>query len=101
MRYNLTEKLNFDDNPKIIIEKNGEEIALEVDASATTALKLMDIITNESEVKGALMCADLLIKDKEKLDSLNLSLQNYIAVVRCAMSLAMGTNPDEDDLSGE
>lgn len=101
MNYNLTEKLNFDESPKIIIEKDGEEIVLEVDASAITALKLMDIIENESEVKGALMCADLLIKDKEKFDSLNLSTHDYITVVRCAMSLAMGTNPDEEELSGE
>lgn len=97
MKYNLTEKLNFDENPKIVINKDGVEHTFEVDASATNALMLMDIIENQSEITGAVKCAEILIKNTEELNALGLNLMDYVTVCRCAMSLLMGKNPDEED----
>lgn len=91
MNYNLTEKLTFNANPTIKIN----DTILEIDASAKTALMLLDIIENESEISAVRKSADLIIKNKKDLDALDLSLEDYATVISTAVSLVMGTNPDE------
>lgn len=96
MNYNLTEKLKFNENPTITIN----DTVLTVDASAETVLKLMDIIVNESELEGAIKAAELVFgrDDYEKLRSLDLNINDFVLVIQTALSLAIGSNPDEENV---
>ena len=93
MIYSLTEKLQFEENPKMQIK----DTILTVKADAETVLKLMDIVNNKGEIEGALEAASLLFspKDKKALDALKLSMNDYSVVIATAMALAVGENPDE------
>lgn len=93
----ITEKLTFGENPKLIIK--GEE--LEVRADAATVLKMMGIIKGDQPTVGeVLQCMDLLLskKDRKKLDDLQLSFQDYMTVIYAAMDLVTGV---EEDAQGE
>ena len=94
MLYSLTDKLSFEDNPQIEIK--GKVIT--VNADANTVLKLMDIVENEGETKGALQSAKLLFNDKDRkvIDSFKLSMSDYVKLIQTAMSLAIGEDPDEE-----
>lgn len=90
----ITDKLDFEAKPKIII-KDKE---IEVNNSAETMLKVMDAISKNGEVEGALAAANLIFekKEKAKLDKLNLNFSDYIKVIQAAMDLITG-----DDEGGE
>lgn len=94
MVYSLTDKLSFDDNPKIEIK--GKEVT--VKAEAETALKLFDLLETEGEMKATLKAADLLFseKDKKYIESLKLSMNDYGILLRTAMDLCIGNDPDAD-----
>ena len=93
MIYSLTEKLQFEENPKMQIK----DTVLTVKSDAETVLKLMDIVNNKGEIEGALEAANLLFsaKDKKALDALKLSMNDYSVVIATAMQLAVGEDPDE------
>lgn len=91
----ITEKLSFDENPKLRIR--GEE--LEINADAATVLKILDIMGDgQPGVRDTIKCMSLLMdqKSREKLDAMKLSFADYMAVINKAMNLAAGT-PEEDD----
>ena len=98
MLYSLTDKLQFEDNPQI--EICGRLVTVKADA--VTVLKLMDIVKNKGEVDGALEAVGLLFSedDQKTIEELNLSMQNYVALVSTAIQLAVGEDPDEEQ-SGE
>ena len=93
MLYSLTDKLRFEENPKIEIKGT----TLTVNADAETVLKLMDIVNKKGEVEGALEAVNLLFsaKDRKALAELKLSMIDYTTVISTAMQLAVGENPDE------
>ena len=93
MRYNLTEKLKFSDDPVLVIKKNE----LTVNSDAETVLQLMDILREKGEIAGAREAMSLLLSpaDLEKLSALRLKMDDYIEVMKAAVQLAMGTDPDE------
>ena len=97
MLYSLTDKLKFDENPQI--EVKGK--LLTVKADARTVLKLMDIVNTKGETEGALEAVNLLFseKDQKAIDSLKLSMGDYVTLVATAIQLAVGEDPDEE--SGE
>lgn len=100
MKYNLTEKLKFNEKPVIVIK--DEEIT--IDSSATTVLKIMDVMNNDADgLNGALACATLLFSDADrtKLDKLGLSIEDYIKVVQVGIDMALGNNPDDTEEAGE
>ena len=100
MIYSLTDKLNFDENPKIKIKDK----TLEVKADAETVLSLMDVIQNNNEIQGTILAADLLFSDKDKkiIKSLKLGFKDYITLITTAVNLAIGEDPDnEDNTMGE
>ena len=99
MLYDMTEKLKFDEDP--ILKVKDKELTVKSDA--VTVLKLMDIIQKDGEVEGALKAVELVFseKDRKKLDSLGLKMNDYIAVITTAFSLAVGEDPDEVDYQGE
>ena len=94
MIYSLTDKLKFEENPKIEIEGT----ILTVNSDAETVLKLMDIVNTKGEVEGALEAVNLLFspKDRKELTSLKLSMADYTTVISTAMQLAVGQDPDEE-----
>ena len=98
MLYSLTEKLKFDENPRIQIKDK----VLTVNAGAKTVLQLMDIVTKKGEVEGALEAVSLLFSedDQKKIQELDLSMADFVTLVTTATQLAVGEDPDADS-SGE
>ena len=95
MVYSLTDKMKFEENPQIEIK--GKKIT--VKAEAETALMLFDLLENEGEMKATLKAADLLFseKDKKYVESLKLSMSDYALLLRTAMDLCLGNDPDAED----
>lgn len=98
MKYDLTEKLHFGADPKLVIR--GTELTVRSDAEAV--LKLMDVLGEKGEVAGAREAMELLLPkaDQKKLAALNLKLDDWLEVLKAAIQLAMGTDP-EDNAPGE
>ncbi len=93
MKYNLTEKLNFDADPVMVIK----DVEITIKSDAENVLKLMDIVQNKGEIEGALEAFQIMLseEDMEKLKGLKLKMKDYILVLETAMDLAMGNDPDE------
>lgn len=93
MVYSLTEKLSFEDNPKIKIKDK----VITVNAEAETALKLMDMLDKEGEVQTSLKAPELLFseKDRKAISGLKLSMADYTILLSTAMSLCLGEDPDD------
>lgn len=99
MIYNLTEKLKFNEDPKLVIK----ETELTVKSDAEVVLQLMDIFSTKGEVAGAVEAAKLLFSaaDQKKLNAMHLKMNDYRELVKAATKLAMGYDPDEEEPSGE
>ena len=85
----ITEKLTFDENPKLRIR--GKE--LEVRADAPTVLKVMGLMDSDAPGAKEIMKAYELIlpeKSRKELDSMNLSFGDLIIVIREAIQLIIG-----------
>ncbi|MBQ1292953.1 MAG: hypothetical protein IIY21_02860 [Clostridiales bacterium] len=97
MVYSLTDKLSFDENPKIKIKDK----TVTVKAEAETALKLMDMLETEGEMKASLKAPELLFSEKDRkiISGFKLSMKDYSTLLSVAMSLCLGQDPDEE--SGE
>ena len=98
MTYTLTDKLKFTEKPKLTIK----DVTVTIDNSATTVLELMDIVQNKGEIAGATAIFDLLLndRDRKKITSLNLSIDDFVTVCQVMMDLALGNDPDSEK-SGE
>lgn len=91
----LTDRLSFDENPKIII--HGKEI--EVNSDAPTILKVMSIMDgSESEISAMTKAAELLFTDKSRkvIEGLKLSFANYVKLLEAAVSLATGNEGNSE-----
>lgn len=95
MIYTLTDKLNFDENPKIKIKDK----TIEVKADAETVLSILDIIKSSDEIEAAIKSADLLFSDKDlkTIKSLKLGFKDYTTVLATAINLALGEDPDKEE----
>lgn len=85
----ITEKLAFDENPKLLIK--GKE--LEVKADAPTVLKVMGLLDSDSPNAKEIMKAYELIlteKSRKEIDSMNLSFGDLIIVIQEAIQLIIG-----------
>lgn len=90
----ITEKLSFEDNPRLRIR----DVELEVNADAKTVLRIMGIMSGGQPTnQDVLDCLDLLMSeaDREKLATLGLSFADYMAVVEQAMDVATGRNGED------
>lgn len=98
MKYDLTDKLRFGADPKLVIR--GTELTVRSDAE--TVLRLMDVLGEKGEAAGAREAMELLFSkaDQKKLAALNLKLGDWMEVLKAAVQLAMGGDP-EDDRPGE
>lgn len=86
----ITEKLSFDENPKIKIKN----VTCEVNSDAPTMLKVMQIIGNGDNVSSndVVKMYELIFpeKDREKIDKLKLQFTDFQTLVMSAMSLVAG-----------
>lgn len=88
---NITEQLNFEDKPKLKIKN----ITIEVDDSATNALKLMEIMSNAGENPtindlNTMYCSMFSESDRAKIDKLSLNINDFSVLINAAMSLITG-----------
>lgn len=93
----ITDKLSFEDNPKIRIK----DVELEIDASAENLLKVMAYASDSPTVNDITKMCDLIFtkESKKDLDSLKLNFSDYSNVVMMAIGLASGNSEEEN--SGE
>ena len=98
MKYNLTEKLKFNEDPVLQIR----DVELTIKSDAEIVLRLMDVMNGRGQLAAAREAMDLLLSpgDKKKLDGLKLKADDYIQVMNTAVALALGNDPDEEE-SGE
>jgi hypothetical protein len=84
----ITEKLSFDENPKLKIK----DTEIEVKADARTMLEIMGLFNDKAEIEATLSASEKLFskKDREKLDKLNLSFKDYMQVIGSAMEAIQG-----------
>lgn len=89
----ITDKLSFDENPKLTIK--GKE--LEVNADATTVLKIMGIVGDGEgvSVKDIFDVYEILFSEKARkvIDGFKLSIDDFKVLVSEAVNLVTG----EDD----
>ncbi len=85
----ITEKLTFDENPKLLIK--GKEV--EVKADAPTVLKVMSLMDSDAPgAKEIIKAYELILpeKSRKELDSMNLSFGDLIIVIQEAIQLIIG-----------
>lgn len=85
----ITDKLSFDENPKLLIK--GEEI--EVNSDAPTVLKVMSMMGKEDPGMEEIVDAiDLLFtkESRKKIEKMKLSIGDLIVVVQEAIKLITG-----------
>lgn len=88
---NITEQLNFEDKPKLKIKN----ITIEVDDSATNALKLMEIMSNVGENPtindlNSMYHSMFSESDRAKIDKLSLNINDFSVLIHAAISLIIG-----------
>lgn len=88
---NITEQLNFEDKPKLKIKN----ITIEVDDSATNALKLMEIMSNAGENPSindlnSMYHAMFSESDRAKIDKLSLNINDFSILINTTISLITG-----------
>ncbi len=93
----ITDKLSFEGNPKLIVRG----IEIEVNTDAPTVLKFMRLIDDEgiSEVSTVIKAYELLFSDESrtKIDGLKIGFKDLITVIKTAMSFIN----DNGDTEGE
>lgn len=92
----ITEKLDFDSNPKIMIK--GKEY--EVNSDAETVLKVMGVLSKDGDTpKAVTQVYELIFSDKERKDikKLNLQFKDLRTVIETAINLIV----DEEEQQGE
>lgn len=84
----ITEKLSFDENPRLKIR----DVEVEVNADAETMLKIMGEFTNKNEMQASLGAFDLMFSEKEKKKILKQkpAAKDLMEIIQCAMNLIMG-----------
>ncbi len=91
----ITEKLNFEEKPKIRIK----DTEITINNSATTVLKLLSVLNKgEMSPENVMNAIDLLItpEEMEKLEKLDLSFKDFMTFITSAVGLITG-----DDGEGE
>lgn len=91
----ITDKLSFDGNPRMIIR--GRE--LEVRSDAPTMLKVMSLISQNPGAKEIMETYELIFSehDREKIDGLGLSFDDFVVVVMSAIDLITGGGNEGED----
>lgn len=88
-RVDITDKLQFDGNPVLIIK--GQE--LEVNADAPTMLKIMNLVSEDGvEINKIHEAYELIFPEesRRKIEEMKLSINDWQIVVKEAMILVTG-----------
>jgi len=95
VKYNLTEKLKFDEDP--VLQIGDEEITVRSDAEVL--LSIMDAMQGKGELAAVREACSLIFseEDQKKLSKMKLKTDDFITVIRTAIALALGEDPDEED----
>lgn len=90
----ITDKLSFDENPKIRIK--DEEF--EVNADARTMLEIMGAFSSKDQATAAVEAYEKLYseKDRKRIDRLKLPFKDFMKMIEESMDLIMG-----EDSQGE
>lgn len=98
MKIDISEKLNFEENPVIVVD--GVEI--EVNSDAETMLRIMGVFSQKSEMQALGDAVQLLFSDEdiEKLygirrDGRKLSMNDFGTIVSNAIDAVMGDKGGE------
>ena len=94
----ITEKLDFDTNPKLVIK--GKEY--EVNADAETVLKVMGTLSTKGATADAILeMYNYIFSEKERkaIAKLNLQFNDFKKVIEAAINLIV--NEDGEDDQGE
>ena len=95
MIVDITDKLNFEESPKLKIKN----VTVEVNADAPTMLKVMQRLGNGDDMKPKDISDmyELLFDEKErkKLDAMKLSFNDFQTVIMGAVSALTGVDMDE------
>lgn len=100
MTVDITEKLSFEKKPVLVIRNER----LTVNDSAENMLKVMGNFETKNTIQAVNDSMNLLFsqKDRKKLENMHLNYKDYATVVKAAMSLMSGKNPNEEgDDEGE
>lgn len=92
----ITEKLSFEQNPKILIK--GTE--LEVNADAATILQIMGVVSRGEVTPAQLSEMYHLIfpeKSRKEIEKMKLGFSDFQVLVECAINLVTGG----EDTTGE
>lgn len=89
----ITEKLDFEEQPEIIIRG----VHIKINNSAETILKIMGNFNNYNETEAVINSVDLLFdkNEKKKLDKIKLSFKDFMKVVTEAMDIIRGDDGGE------
>lgn len=90
---NITDKLNFEENPKIKIK----DIELEVCSDAPKMLEVMQELTGTTTVRNINKIYETIFseKDRNKINELNLKFEDFTKLIECAVDLVI--NPSGED----
>ena len=89
----ITEKLNFEESPKIVIK--GKELTINDDAP--TMLKVMQLMGEEAGVKEMTQAYELMFDDKSRkeIDKMKLNFNNFVVLIQTAVSVVTGEEAGE------
>ena len=94
---NITDKLDFDGNPIIVI-KDKE---IEVDASAETVLKVMGKMSegNSATPKAIMEMYELIFpaESREKIKKLNLKFKDFTTVIESGIDAIVGNDEEQGE----
>ena len=89
----ITEKLSFDENPKIKIR----DVEIEVNTDAEAMLKLMGTLTTKTEGESTLEAYELLFneEDREKISKMKLPFKDFKVLIEESINLVTGEEKGE------
>lgn len=92
---NITDKLSFDENPKLVIK----DVEYEVNADATTMLEIMGLFGNKSDTEAAMAAYEKMFseKDRKKIEKMKLPFKDLMVVISSAMDLVRGEDEDQGE----
>lgn len=92
-KIDISDKLNFEENPVIVVDG----VELEVNADAETVLRMMGVFSGDDEVKAIAEAINLIFseEDRKKLyairrDGRKLTLADFSVIIETAMDAIMG-----------
>ncbi len=89
-KVDITEKLNFDENPILIIK--GREI--EVKSDAPTVLRVMGLMSSDTDIADMAQACEILFTEKanKTMKELNINISDLMIIVQEAIKLVVGEN---------